>query len=179
MMQSTSNYVPENSSGAVQPGTEPVRSPDTHESVANKHFERVQQELRDAGVSRYGMWTPESRYLPRMIHDNEHVKAVVHGWQPGGAVMLAATDRRIIFLDKKPFSVRNDEVSYDNVRGVSHYHAGFTSTIILHTQVQDYTVRTFNKKCIQQFIDYVELRSFEHKTQEDLNNDWTGQERTV
>jgi hypothetical protein len=176
-MESTSNYIPENTPDAVQPGTEPT--PLSHPKQPDLHYERVQQELRDAGMTWYGMMMNETRYLPRVIHPDEKIKAVAYGWQPSGGVTLVATDHRIIFLEKKLFYLRDDEVGYDSVRGVSYYHAGLGLTVILHTQVQDYTVRSFSKAPIQKFIEYVELRSFEHKREEDLSDDWTGQERTV
>lgn len=176
-MKPTPNYIPENAPDAMQPGTEPTSL--SHSKRPDVHYERVRQELRDAGMSRYGMMMSESRYLPRVIHATEHIKAVIYGWQPAGTVTLIATDHRILFLEKRPFYLRDDEVSYDSVRGFSYYHAGLGSTVILHTQVQDYPVRSFNKTAIQKFIDYVELRSFEHKSEEELGDDWTEQERTV
>jgi hypothetical protein len=176
-MRLTSNYIPQNTPGSVQPGTE--STPHSPPARADSHYERVKQELRTAGLSWYGTLMMESRFLPRMIRAHENIKAISYGWQPAGVVMLVATDRRIIFLDKKPFYLRDDEVGYDSVRGVSLYQAGFTSTVVLHTQVQDFIIRTFNKSSVQKFIDYVEMRSFEHKNEEVLDHDWAGEERTV
>lgn len=173
-MQPASSYIPDNRSDATS--TDPNR---THQDVANQHTERIEQELRAAGMSWYGLRLMESRYLPRVIHHNETIKGVTYGWQPGGVVMLVATDHRIIFLDKKPFFLRDDEVSYDNVRGISYYHAGLASTIVLHTQVQDYIVRTFNKISLQKLIDYIELRSFEHMNEEGARDDRTNEEWPV
>lgn len=173
-MQPTSSYVPENRSDDTSTDTDRVRR-----DSANQHYERIEQELRAVGMSWYGLRMTESRYLPRIIHQNESIKGVAYGWQPGGIVMLVATDHRIIFLDKKPFFLRDDEVSYDNVRGISYYHAGLASTIVLHTQVQDYIVRTFNKTSLQTLIDYIELRSFEHMDREDIGDDRTDEGRPL
>jgi hypothetical protein len=165
-MQPTSSYIPENRSDVTS--TDP---PQVHQDETKQHYERIEQELRAAGMSWFGLRLMESHYLPRVIHQNETIKGVAYGWQPGGIVMLVATDHRIIFLDKKPLFLRDDEVSYDSVRGISYYHAGLASTAVLHTQVQDYIIRTFNKISLQKFIDYIELRSFEHMKDEDIHND--------
>ncbi len=143
-------------------GGDLLHDSDQDESVT--HENRIEQELRAAGMTWFGLMMAESRYLPRILNTDEHVKAIVYGWQPGAAVLLAATDHRIIYLDKKLLFVRDDEVSYDSVRGISFLSAGLASTTILHTQVQDYTVRTFNRGCAKRFKEYVESRSFEHKT---------------
>ncbi len=66
------------------------------------HTNRIKQELKDAGLTSYGLLNSESRYLPQLIHEDEHIGGVVYGKHKNGLAMLVATDRRVIFLDKKP-----------------------------------------------------------------------------
>ena len=127
------------------------------------HAERVKKELKQLGVSSYGLWRAEGRYLPQLVHQEEHVKGVVYGHDDSGRVMLAATDRRIIFLAKKPFFVNEDEITYDVVSGVSYSHTGIGGSITLHTRVKDYKIRIFNKRCAEQFVRYIEWRCIEHQ----------------
>jgi Bacterial PH domain len=135
-----------------------IRKPVSHRS-------RVLEELRNLGVSKGSLSTMESRYLPTIIHPDEHIGGVVYGDGEEGFVMLVATDRRIIFLDKKPFFINEDEINYGVVSGVKYSHAGFGTTITLHTRIKDYKIMTFNKKCAEGFVKYIEhhieLRSLE------------------
>jgi len=136
-----------------------LRSP-----LSNKptHKQRVAQELRAAGVSSLTMYRMESRYMPTIIHAKEHIMGVVYGQGSEGFAMLVATDRRVVYLDKKPLFMKEDEVTYDVVSGMSFSSAGVGSTVTLHTRVKDYTLRTFNKKSAAIFVAYIESRRLEH-----------------
>ncbi len=126
------------------------------------HVDRVKQELRALGVSTYGMLKMESRYLPHIIHPNEHIGGVLYGRTDNGSAMLIATDRRVIFLDKKPLFINEDEITYDVVSGINFSHAGFGTTVTLHTRIKDYKVMTLNKQCANGFVHYIESRRLEH-----------------
>lgn len=128
----------------------------------NDHYERVIEELRLLGASWYGQSMMEARYLPQIIHPDEHLEGVVYGWQPIGIVMMVATDRRVLFIDKKPLYARDDEISYISVRGVSHAYKLFFITVILHTQVDDFVVNTFNQKATQIFAKAIQRHSLEY-----------------
>ncbi len=129
----------------------------------SKHQARVLKELQDLGMSRFALSTLESMYLPHIIRTNEHIGGVIYGRHKVGFAMIVATDRRIIFLDKKPLYVNEDEINYAVVSGVSYCHAGFGSTITLHTRITDYAIRTYNQKCAETFIEYIESRCLENQ----------------
>lgn len=126
------------------------------------HKERIRQALRNLGVSNWGVSSMEARYLPSIIHANEQIGAVLYGFCEGSFSMLVATDRRIIFLDKKPLFVVEDEIDYHVISGVSYGRAGFGSTVVLHTRIKDFAIRTFNDRCAKSFVTYIESRSLEH-----------------
>lgn len=136
---------------AVLPAADPV-----------DHRQRIMNELKAAGVSKYALWTQESRYLPKIIHDDEHIGGVVYGHHEDGFAMLIATERRVIFLDTKPLFKNEDEIDYNVVIGVNFSHAGFGSTVILHTHIKDYPIRTMNRRCAERFVRFIESRRIEH-----------------
>jgi len=127
---------------------------------------RIQEELKSVGASHFGLWKLASRYLPHVIHSDEHIGGAVYGRSDReGAVMLLGTDRRIIFLDKKPLFVNEDEVSYRVVSGVDYSQAGLGCTIRLHTRVKDYEVHTLNKKAALKFLAYIESHLLERNSE--------------
>ncbi len=123
---------------------------------------RVWKELRDLGVSRVALHTEEGRYLPHVIHDGEHIGGITYGWTNGSFSMLVATDRRVIFIDKKPLFIDEDEITYDVVSGVDYGSTGLDSTVKLHTRVKDYVMHTLNGACARGFVSYIESRAIEH-----------------
>ncbi len=135
------------------------------------HKERIKRELRALGVTKHALRRGGGRYLPSMIHPDEHIGGVVYGRRDSSFVVLVATDRRIIFLDKQPLFINEDEITYFVVSGVSYSHAGIGSTITLHTRIKDYPIRTLNQKCATGFMRYVEQRCLEHKSQKEESHD--------
>lgn len=128
-----------------------------------EHAERVMREMRELGASSFGLRRFAARYLPHIIHPDERLGGIVYGRSGEGAVMLVATDRRVIYLDKKPFFVSEDEITYDIVSGVSYGYTTFSATVKLHTRIGDYEVHTFNRKCAEQFVEFIEERCLENQ----------------
>ena len=130
--------------------------------------QRIQQELEPAGATTFGRLKFASRFLPQVLHKGEHIKGVVYGryaegtgllqWVEG---MLIATDRRVIFLDRKPGFEALDELTYDVVSGVQKSYAWPFASVTLHTRIGNYTLRFANKRCIDSFMHYVEKRRLE------------------
>lgn len=130
--------------------------------MEDKHKRRVRQELIEAGVSMYGLLKHESRTLHKIIHQDENIQAVVYGRSPKwDGVMLIATNRRVMFYDRKPLSSIEDEISYDMIGGVTHGQVGIWATVVLHTRLGDYKVRYANPGCAAKFSDYIEEHRIE------------------
>lgn len=131
-----------------------------------EHRQRVLRDLQDLGMSRWGLASMEAKHLPHIIRPDEQLGGVVYGFREGSFVLLVATDRRVIFLDKKPLFINEDEVNYFVVSGVNFSHVGWGSTVTLHTRIQDYTIRTFNMRCAERFVEFIEARSLENYRKE-------------
>lgn len=132
-----------------------------------KHEQRIKQELKAVGVTWFGIWKFASRYLPNIIHKGEHIGGAAYGRYPAGTGLLAftegmliATDRRVIFLDRKPGYTGFDELTYDVISGVKLTSAGF-SAITLHTRLGDYMIRFVNTKAARNFVRFIELKRIE------------------
>jgi len=132
------------------------------------HAERIKQELRQAGVSRFGLLRFAIRYLPNLIHTNEHIGGVVYGryresegapsWEEG---LLVATNRRVLFVDHKPGFLKSDEMSYEVVSGIRSSRAGPFSAMTLYSKIGDFTILFARNACVQKFVRYVEKRRLE------------------
>lgn len=160
----------------VKPSLERVRSALTYPAKPRAYYripvayelprdkrKRVKRELLDAGVTLYGLAKSESRYLPKIIHDNEHIEAVIYGQHNSSSAMMAATDERIIYLDKKPMIELFDEVSYEVVSGIGFDIHLFLATVVLHTPVKNYDFKFVNLHCAEKFARHIERQRLERK----------------
>jgi len=132
---------------------------------SDAHTARIKQELRDAGITGFGVLRFSYRYLPQIIHEGEHIEAAVYGrYREGGGLlnfsegMLVATSHRIIFLDHKPGYTTQDELGYDLVIGIRHSAAGPFSAVTVHTRIGDFTIRFCKHGQAERFVQYVETR---------------------
>jgi len=124
---------------------------------------RVKRELLDAGATIYGLMKAESRYLPKILHNNEHIEAVIYGQHNASSAMLAATDERIIYLDKKPMVEMFDEVSYEVVSGIEFDIHLFFASVVLHTPVKNYDFKFVNLRCAEKFARHIEKQRLERE----------------
>lgn len=126
--------------------------------INRQHAQRIRQELKDVGMTPYGFMKLETDHLPEIIHNDEHIKGVVYGRleESLDSVMLVATDKRVLFVDCKPFYKNSDEITYEVVAGVKLSTVGPFAGIVLHTRVKDYALRFVNVVCAQTFTKYIE-----------------------
>lgn len=129
--------------------------------VDENHTKRVRAELVKAGMTSYGLLKGETRHLPELIHEDEHIFGVVYGRYSGGSGMIVATDKRLLFLDYKPFYRSTDEIKYDVISGVSVNKQDGTAGVVLHTRLGDYKLRFVNLKCAAHFTNYIEKKAVE------------------
>jgi general stress protein 26 len=128
----------------------------------SEHIERIKKELKAVGVTNYGLTKSEVKHLPAHIHPDEHIHGAVYGkYDEGWTAFLIATDKRLIFYDRKPLLSAFDEIAYDAISGVKGSHTGLTRSITLHTRIGDYQLRFVNPKCAQIFTKYIEERRLE------------------
>ncbi len=126
------------------------------------HKKRVKEELIKAGVTGYGLLKQESRYLHNLIHEDERIDGVIYGqYDNHESAMMVATNKRIIFLDRKPFFTSSDELTYDIISGVRQNSSGLQTAVTLHTRLGDYTFRYVNPKAAHIFVTAIEKNRVE------------------
>jgi hypothetical protein len=131
---------------------------------------RIKEQLKSVGVTKYGMKMAGVRYLSKLIRPDEQIMGVIYGRNEDGSVVLVATDRRVIYIDKKPFFSNFDELTYDIVSGVSYGQSWVFTTVKLHTRVKDYELHWVNPKCARYFIRFIESNRLEKDFMTHLNS---------
>jgi hypothetical protein len=133
-----------------------MRAPDT------LHQDRIRQELMATGVTKAALMKPQLRRLHQSIHPDEHIQAIAYSSYGSGTAVLVATDRRVMYLDRRPFNYVFDEFTYDIVSGVAMRQSGLYITLTLHTPINNFTIRTTNRAATQGFVTCMEVRRIEH-----------------
>lgn len=140
-------------------GAVALKEPESHRS-------RIYADLKRLGASQYNLWLPETHNLEYIVHPGESIKGIIYGHYTqksgqqatlNGRGMLVVTNKRVIFVDKKPLYVRFDQITFGIISGITYAKAGIASAnVTLRTRTGDYTFRTFNLKSAKNFIDSIE-----------------------
>lgn len=142
--------------------------------------DQIKKELREAKVTAYGLLKQESRFLHKTIQEDEHIKAAIYGLYgdskgvESSSGMLVATDRRMIFMDKKPLITDIDEFGYESVIGINVNNAMLFSAVDLHTRNKEYKFRNVNKRCARHMKSFIESYVLENPNirRNDLASAW-------
>jgi hypothetical protein len=85
--------------------------------------------------------------------------------QASGRGVLVGTNHRLLLVDKKSVFLKCDELSYNVVSGVSYSKAGIAGTVTVHSRTGDISVRTYNAKCANIFVEAIEVRCLNKTSQ--------------
>jgi hypothetical protein len=121
--------------------------------------------LRALGASAYSSHVPETRFLASILEEGEVVLGVVFGHYKHpmanlrGRGALAATNYRILLIDKKPLFMRFEELGYAIVSGVTWATTGLYTSVTLETRAGNISIATYSTKSATTFTRAVEEKA--------------------
>ncbi len=125
-----------------------------HKNIA--HTKRIEEDLKKAGISSYGLLKSETRELPKIIAEDEPIYGCIYGQYSGGSAMMVATDRRVIFLDKKPLHLMLEEMSFDKIIDIGADWQPLFSKVVINARADKYVFRYVNTNCARKFVRFLE-----------------------
>jgi hypothetical protein len=94
--------------------------------------------------------------LVEHLQQNETVQAIVFGFYDSGYGMLAATNKRVIFIDKMIIGVKVETFVYSLLSGIEYDIGTFTGKIRLICRGETYNFKWVKKTHAKNFFHYVE-----------------------
>lgn len=121
-----------------------------------EHAARITADLKKVGVSRYGLLKSETAELPNIIAKDEVIYGCIYGQYGQGSGMIVATDRRVIFLDKKPMHLLLEEMTFDKIIDIGADWQPLFSRVTINGRADKYVFRYVNTRCAHIFVNYLE-----------------------
>jgi hypothetical protein len=135
--------------------------------VTSRSFSIFKKHLQLLGADQFDLMLPETSTLLNTVLVSEIINGVIYGKytqnnsvHSTGRGLLVATDHRILLIDKKPLFLKNDELSYSVVSDVNYNKAGIAGTVTIHSRTGDISIRTYNAKCANTFVEAIETKCF-------------------
>ena len=124
-------------------------------------LKEVEQQLKSAGCSIRYWGRAEMRELANLMMPGEKIKQCLNGHYEGGFAMLAATDIRVLLIDKKPLYLTLEDVRFDMIAEVDYNHNIFNATLRIFTPNQTVRFVGFNQTKMREFFSYIQQRVME------------------
>ena len=116
----------------------------------------IRAQLKAAGFKNKWLGWSAIRELPAILTENEIVHRVASGTYPGGHAVMIATNRRILFLDKKPISFIVEDVPYDVISEVEYHINPFNANLTIHCPDKMLTINGISQSQIRLFAVFVQ-----------------------
>ena len=118
----------------------------------------MQQLNYESEIIHRGNYGSDEAVLKSILRVSEKIKATVYGFANVGFMLMAITNERIIFVDKKFMYEDIQEISFESVTGISYDKRLLFIDITLATGSGDVTIRTLNNARAKGFIGAVEAQ---------------------
>ncbi len=84
------------------------------------NIEEVKSQLSGWEAAKGWAAKPEVDELPKVLWDDESIRGALQGSYGGGSGLLVATDRRLVFVNKKFIGVKVEDFAYDKVTSIQY-----------------------------------------------------------
>ena len=137
----------------------------------------VRKQLHSAGFRNRRWGWSAIHQLPMILEDGEKIERAVSGSYDDGYAVILATNRRVLFLDKKPFSFRAEDIRYEMVSEVEHYLGPVMAKLRIHCLSKSFEVKSIHHGNVQAFAIYVDQTA--NQARRDLNAQQMGWSQAV
>jgi hypothetical protein len=106
-------------------------------SSVSSQLKRLGQKFRFFGRS-------EAKELKNIINPDESILQCAYGHYHGGSGLLVATDKRIVLVDKRPFYLNVESMSYDNLTHVDYRQDKLHGVLYLQSGIKRVIFRSMS-----------------------------------
>ncbi|HVS58354.1 MAG TPA: PH domain-containing protein [Candidatus Saccharimonadales bacterium] len=124
-------------------------------------LKELEDQLKQIGCSIRFWGRAEMRELANILLPGEKIQQCLNGQYEGGFAMLAATDLRVLLIDKKPMYLTLEDVRFDMIAEVDYNHNLFNATLRIFTPNQTVRFTGYNQAKMRKFFNFVQQRVME------------------
>lgn len=116
----------------------------------------VEDQLKQIGCN-YRFWgRAEVRELATVLMPGETITHATNGHYEGGFALLAATDQRLVMIDRKPMFLTIEAMSYDMIAEVNFNHRLINATLRVFTLNKALVFTSWNHHHLRAILIYTQ-----------------------
>ena len=129
------------------------------------------KQLKQIGYNFRFWMRSEIRELSRVLDEEEVIKQCVNGHYSGGFAVLAATNQRLLLIDRKPMFLTLEVIWYDKIGQIDYNHRLLNATIIISTPNKELMFTSYNSLHLRQVLLYSQEKMAEHNKSSDIDSE--------
>jgi hypothetical protein len=134
----------------------------------------VEEQLKKIGVNFRFLNRAEVRELSHILLENEVIAQCVGGQYEGGYALLAATNSRVLLVDKKPKYLTLKDIRYDMITELDFSRRMMNATINIFTPNKTLKFTAYNQYRMRQLFHHAQEKVMESRMHY-MNQGQTGQ----
>jgi hypothetical protein len=126
--------------------------------MADARLKQLEERLKEINCN-FRFWArPELKELSRVLLPGEILQHCVIGSYEGGFALLAATDQRVLLVDKKPMYLTLEDVRYDMIVEVDYNHRLLNSNVFICTPNKSLRFVAYNQARLRELFHFIQTR---------------------
>jgi hypothetical protein len=126
--------------------------------MADLKFKQLEDQLKRIGCNFQFWGRAELKELANVLLPGERVEHVVNGSYEGGFALLAATDQRVLLVDKKPMYLTLEDIRFDMISEVDYNHRLLSANIHICTTNKSLRFTAYNHARLRKMFHFVQTR---------------------
>lgn len=123
-----------------------------------KTHQELRVQLRRAGHHNWFYARAEIQHLPHILFDDEVVHRVITGGCPDGIAIMVATNKRLLLIDKSPFTLNIEDFPYEHITNAEHRFGFIFGTFRVNTLSRELHFKRVNPRKIGNFAKFVHFK---------------------
>lgn len=129
--------------------------------MADLRLKHLEDQLKKIGCNFQFWGRSEIKELANILLPGETVEHVVNGTYDGGFAMLAATNQRVLLIDKKPMYLTLEDVRFDMIAEIDYNHRLMNATVFIFTPSKSLKFTGYNQARLRNLFQFVQTRVME------------------
>lgn len=126
--------------------------------MADLRLKQLEEQLKRIGCN-YKYWgRAEIKELANVLLPGETVERCVNGSYEGGFALLAATDQRVLLVDKKPMYLTLEDIRFDMIVEIDYNHRLLNANVFICTPNKSLRFVGYNRVRLRAMFHYVQTR---------------------
>lgn len=109
--------------------------------------------------------------LATLLEKNEVVHHCIYGYYAGGSAVLAATNNRLLLIDKRVMFSNMEDMRYQSIRKTRFYKGMLGATLVIKTKSNRVMFRSYSDAKLSELSEFIKQLTLVEKSNEDSLTD--------